>query len=268
MSIPDMLIARSIHIITEYYQNRLEPYYESLAEDVLWIGPAEGQELRGRDTIIETFAAERHSLRFSMGVIRSTYISPHRGVYEILLEYEIHTHYPSGNSDVHQQRLHYTWRERLVRTPEGNDHIWEVAMIHIGNAWQYDKRDRIYPTHYEAIGLQTRIIDRPTRYLVVKDEMKQTYRIPINRLLYIETMKRSAKLCIHTTTEEIVVNGTLPQLEQDYPGDLLRIHASYMVNPDCVTRIERFAVTLTDGTRLPVPEKKYTGIKRHILEGK
>lgn len=263
-----MLIARSIYIITEYYQNNLQPYYENLAEDVMWIGPAEGQELRGRENIIATFSAEQHALRFEMGIIRSSYVMPHRGVYEILLEYEIHTLYPSGNVDVHRQRLHYTWSERRVRTTKGNEHIWEITMLHISNAWQYDKRDRIYPTHYENMGVPARLSGRMTRYLVVKDEFGQFCRIPTDRLLYIETIKRSSKLRVHTDTEEIVISGSLPQLEQEWSEDLLRIHASYMVNPNAVSKIERFGITLTDGTRLPVPEKKYTQVKRRILEGK
>lgn len=260
-----MLIARSIYIITEYYQNNLQPYYESLAENVMWIGPAEGQELHGRDTIIKTFSAARHSLRFEMGIIRSTCLQPHRGIYEIVLKYDIHTYYPSGNSEVHQQRLHYTWRTRLVRSADGNDHVWEIAMLHISNAWPYDKRDTIYPIHSESIHLPTRIMEQTKRYLVVKDESRQFYRIPLDQLLYIETVKRSAKLCIHTLSEEITVNGSLPQLEREWPGDLLRIHASYMVNPDYVTKVERFSAILTDGTRLPIPEKKYTQVKRQLL---
>lgn len=141
-------------------------------------------------------------------------------------------------------------------------------MLHISNVWQYDQRDRIYPMHYEGVRQAARIIERPTHYLVVKDESRQLVRIPLDQLLYIETIKRSSRLCIHTTTEEVIASGSLPQLEREYPENLLRIHASYMVNPACVARIERFTVTLSDGTRLPVPEKKYTKVKRRILEGK
>lgn len=64
------------------------------------------------------------------------------------------------------------------------------------------------------------------------------HRIPINRLLYIETIKRTAKL---------------------------RIHAGFLINPECVSKIERFTVTMSNGAKLPVPEKKYTTIKRLIL---
>ena len=48
------LIYQSIHIITEYYNNNLQPFFDNISEDILWIGPAERQELRGRDKIIAT----------------------------------------------------------------------------------------------------------------------------------------------------------------------------------------------------------------------
>ena len=50
------LIYKSIHIITEYYNNNLQPYFDSISEDVLWIGPAERQEIRGREQVISTFS--------------------------------------------------------------------------------------------------------------------------------------------------------------------------------------------------------------------
>jgi len=91
------------------------------------------------------------------------------------------------------------------------------------------------------------------------------HRIPINHLLYIETIKRTAKLRIHTSTDTIIVNGTLQDFEKTYSDFLLRIHAGFLINPECVSKIERFTVTMSNGAKLPVPEKKYTTIKRLIL---
>ena len=91
------------------------------------------------------------------------------------------------------------------------------------------------------------------------------HRITMDSLLYIETIKKTAKLCIHTDTGTIIVNGTLPDYEKKYPDFLLRIHSGFLINPHCVSRVERFAVIMSDGARLPIPEKKYTAIKHRIL---
>ena len=36
-------IQQSVHIITEYYENRLQPFFDAIDDDLLWIGPAERQ---------------------------------------------------------------------------------------------------------------------------------------------------------------------------------------------------------------------------------
>ena len=45
------LVNRSADIITQYYQNNITPFLEAFHDDALWIGPAEKQILRTRDSI-------------------------------------------------------------------------------------------------------------------------------------------------------------------------------------------------------------------------
>lgn len=74
---------KSIYIITEYYKNNLNPYFESLADDVLWLGPAEKQEIRGKENIIKAFSSDKHELTFSMGSIKSTSIEINKKAVEV-----------------------------------------------------------------------------------------------------------------------------------------------------------------------------------------
>lgn len=259
------LINKTISIITEYYNNHLQPFLDCLDQNVLWIGPTEGQELRGKDTIMNAFSSEVHQLTFTMGSIHGVCVTPHKAVGEVLLHYNIYTHYPSGNTDLHSQRCQFTWHEKKVRTDSGYEPHWEVAMIHVSNAWMKDRRDNIYPVHYENVGLPIRLVEKPDKFMTIKAEDMSIHRITLDSLLYIETIQRTAKLRVHTSQKTIIVNGTLPDFEKKYPEDLLRAHASFLVNPSQVNKIERFALTLSDGTRLPIPEKKYTAVKRQIL---
>lgn len=259
------LIYESIHIITEYYQNNLQPYFDSLGKDVLWIGPAEGQEIRGRDQVISTFSAEAHELTFTMGSIRAICISPCKIAQEVILQYEIYTHYPSGSTHLHNQRIHYSWYREKVQTENGSDFCWKIAVMHISNAWPYDSRDTIYPVHYNSLNLPVQFIEKPKHFMTVTASDLSVHRIPLVNLLYIETVKRTAKLHIQTSTDSIVVNGRLPDFEKAYPDFLLRIHSGYLINPDRVSKIERFCVTMSNGAKLPIPEKKYTAIKQRIL---
>lgn len=47
---------------------------------------------------------------------------------------------------------------------------------------------------------------------------------------------------------------------------LLRVHSSYIINKKYVDSIHRFYIIMNDGTKIPVPEKKYTKIKKIIEE--
>lgn len=49
------LLQLSADIITRYYNNEIEPFLAACHPDVLWIGPANTQIIRTRETLIETF---------------------------------------------------------------------------------------------------------------------------------------------------------------------------------------------------------------------
>ena len=262
----DDIIKLSIHIITEYYRNNLVPFFDYISDDILWIGPAKKQQIIGRKNLLQTFAAEKHDLTFTMGDIKVLCVSPSHHVKEVLLHYDIYTHYPSGSTDVHDQCLHYTWCDKKVQTADGLKYQPQIVSLHISNAWPYDNRDVIYPVHSENLFAAMRIPAESEQYITVKAADGCVHRLAFSHILYIDTVKRSARLQIHTENGTIIINDTLSKFEEKYPDLFVRIHAGYLLNPAHVTNIRRFAVTLSDGTQLPVPEKKYTQIKRLLLD--
>lgn len=262
----DKLIEQSIYIITEYYKNNLQPFFDSISDDVLWLAPAERQQIQGKNQLMQAFAAEKHALTFTMGNIKALCVSPYIHVKEVLLHYDIYTHYPSGNTDIHEQRLHYTWREKRMQSGASHEYRTEIVMLHISNAWKYDGQDTIYPVHYEKVSMPLRFLTKPELHVTVRASDMSIHRIVTADILYIETVKRAAKFLVHTKNGVVTANGTLPDFERNYPGVLLRIHASYLLNPAHVREIRRFFVILSDGTKLPLPEKKYTQIKRLLLQ--
>ncbi len=259
------IIRLSIFIITEYYKNNLTPFFENISDDVLWIGPAKRQQIRGKENLLQAFASDKHNLTFIMGNINVICVSPHSHVKEVLLHYDIYTHYPSGNTDLHDQRLHYTWCDKKVQTADGPKYQPQIVSLHISNAWPYDEKDTIYPVHSENLFAAMRVFAESQTYVTVKASDGCVHRIASSHILYIETVKHSAKLQIHTEDGTITVNDTLSKIEENYPNVFLRIHSGYLVNPAHVTGIRRFAATLSDGTQLPIPEKKYTLIKKTLL---
>ena len=83
-----------------------------------------------------------------------------------------------------------------------------------------------------------------------------------NSILYIETGSRSPYTVFHTLNGEFNSTESISKLEKKYSDIFLRVHASFMVNPLFVQSIRRFEITLTDGTVLPVPARKYSKISK------
>lgn len=71
-----------------------------------------------------------------------------------------------------------------------------------------------------------------------------------NSYCYIYCRGRSACVC-HPISDLVHV----------LPGYFIRTHRSYLVNKYHVSKLERYQLTLEDGTVLPIPEKKYQSIK-------
>ena len=129
-------------ILLDYYENRIQPFLDACDEDVLWIGPAVGQVIRTKKALVAAFAAEKHELRFAVHNLTATLLptgSSH--VMNILLSFLVDTFWPDGSSGRVYQRIVFTWVFHN-NTPY-------IRLCHISNAIAYDKRDRIYPVHYE-----------------------------------------------------------------------------------------------------------------------
>ena len=50
---------RTAELLNLYYNNEIEPFLNSCHEDVLWIGPADRQVIRGRKNLVDAFHGGR-----------------------------------------------------------------------------------------------------------------------------------------------------------------------------------------------------------------
>lgn len=81
---------------------------------------------------------------------------------------------------------------------------------------------------------------------------------------YIES--KGTHSLIHTEDSAHESVETLSSIAQRHSDLFVRCHASYLVNPAFVRDVTRCKVTLQDGSELPIPEKKYTAVKRELAE--
>lgn len=249
---------RSAYIITEYYQNHITPFLDAFHEDALWIGPAEKQILRTKKAILEAFAQESHELRFCLHDLTVLPMPVgSRQVCEILSFFRVDTIWPDGSSNQVHQRVQMTWCME-----QGEPRI---RICYISNSIAYDERDTIYPVHFQET-FRTMVLagdDRSVRLSFHCADRSLVYLNP-GHILYAET--RSHHTVLHTLERAIEVTDSLPEIEKLLPREFLRCHQSYLVNLNHITRIRRFELELSNGTVLPVPEKKYTALKAALSE--
>ena len=255
----------SAELIIKYYENDYMPFLNSMDDDALWYGPAEGQFLRGRERMIEAWRAEEHSLSFSLGNMEIMHISAHPSFCDVILSYPVTTHYPDNHDITFNQRLLLTWCERTVEDENGlKEKIPRILVCHIANTHEKHEDDVIYPNKLHEV-LNKGIAAAPHgKRLHFHGVDRSDYFLLSDTVIMIEAAHTGRHSILHTPDGSIEIGATISQLEKRYGRLFLRCHRSYLVNPIYIQSIRRFRLTLSDGTELPVPEKKYTAFRDKI----
>jgi len=82
------------------------------------------------------------------------------------------------------------------------------------------------------------------------------YRIPMKEILFFET-SASHRLTLYSKFQSIEFRGDLSKIEQELPDDYLRVHQSFLVNKEAVSRVDkkRNILTLKDGSEIPISRR-------------
>ena len=258
----------SAELIMKYYDNDYIPFLEAMDDDALWYGPAEGQFLHGREKMIEAWNAEDHSLSFSVGNIEVMHTSAHPSFCNVMLSYHVTTHYPDNHDITLYQRLLLTWCERTVIDEEGNrEKISRILLCHISNPHSKHEEDTIYPKNFHQIYYSNPSFRQNGDRIHFHGLDRSDYFFLSDTVVYIEAAHESRHSILHTVDGEAVeVLTSVSAIEKRYSHLFLRCHQSYLVNPGYIRNFRRFKLTLSDGTQLPIPEKKYTAFRDRAVQ--
>lgn len=91
---------------------------------------------------------------------------------------------------------------------------------------------------------------------------RRTVLVSPDKIRYVESMSEYIKVHLTDSPEPLVVLYSLRRLSEELPADrFLRIHRSYLVNFSRIRSVSSSAVTLDDGTQLPVSDLYRPAIK-------
>lgn len=256
------IVKQTLDIVQTYYENDLSLFFAYMDEDVLWYGPAKGQFLSGRQAILNAWSREANPLTFTLGSIRADVAAIHSACCEVMLSFPVITHYPSGESIPVDQIIHMSWCERRVAGAAEKQP--RMRVIHISNLYRQHDADRIYPVHFDQIYHGYVSIVAAGSRLHFHGADRADYYLSSGAIRWIESAAGSRHAVVHTGEEAIEVTASIQAIEAAYPDLFLRCHSCYLVNPLHIAAVKRFKAVMTDGSELPIPERRYTAFRDQV----
>ena len=251
----------SLELLLRYFDNDSAPLLEYLDDDVLYIGPAEEQYLRGKDAIISLLTAKDTSFKLTVGNVKVRAVSSGPNLCVVGMTYSGVTHQPSGNDLTLNQSLTLTWYERNRIDAQGKRiRFPRILTCNVTN---------LYPIHtdgdipFEQIVRSFGNFSDWDKHLCFRGTKCSLYYIQSNSIMWGDSCSSSRCCLLHLTDGSTVeVTMSVRDIVETYPFLFLRCHASHLVNPNYVRSLRRFVVTMTNAAELPIPEKSYTAFKR------
>ena len=255
---------KSIYIVTEYYKNNVSPYLDVMADNVIWHGPAIGQRIEGLTNMRKAWASEQNPLTFSVGDTEVQYIQTSASSCEVMLMYVVTTHYPNGDAIPLFQRIQFSWGDHIV-TDENNRRkcISKIFMVHISNPGEQHSDDFIYPTHFNEVYKQHQEPQYEQR-ISIRGMNNAFYLLTVSSILWVESQPELHSV-IHLRDKALYIRDSVSEIEKQSEGKLIRAHSGYLINPAEAVSVQRFSITMSDDSVIPVPARKYTAIKKLLL---
>ncbi|MBQ7504576.1 MAG: LytTR family transcriptional regulator [Ruminococcus sp.] len=254
------------YIVSEYYKNNLEPFFEYLDDNILWFGPAEKQILKSKQSMLDAWSREQNDLTFTIGDVVEYKVPLTKTCCNIIVSFPIFTHYPDGVTHLHNQRIDCLWTEYKTKDDHGNITTTpRILKMHISNTVRMNDEDFVYAVHSENNNIGQLNFSQ-SEHVTFRGKNNTIYHCISDSILWIEKANEGRNSLVYTLTGEIESSEKTLYFLEKYPELFLSPHVSYLVNPLHIKSINRFQITLDNNTVLSVPEKKYTKFKSSFSE--
>ena len=258
----------SANLVKGFYGGQVESFLEYFSEDILWVGPISGMFIKGKDKVIKAWAEDPHKILYSVSSIESIYQKTSNHSAQILLLFKVNVCYPDGQVRRDDKRVQMTWIDEKIELDGQFTCVPRIKWITISNGFEGDIRERMYNPLGITVPHPDLIFERINNQirLEVTDVQKTKHYLIPEAVKYFESWDDGKHSMVHLIDKDLECLEKIADLEQSYSKHLIRIHASYLVNPAYIMSIKRFEIKLVGDIYLPVPEKKYTKVKTQIQD--
>ena len=235
-------------LLTGLYSGTLVFDEGMITDNCIWLGAYQGQVVSGRAAIAEAMEKKELVGQAQIGRIYTTMIPTGKKHCETISDFERTATLPDGKTSTAQIRVHASW----VR-----DEYWRIALVTVQTLIEKEARPKLF-------ALSSPLTPPEERKLMLRE--KGTDNTILLQPSLIEWAENDSHYStIHIEGKAFTVGIELRDLRKACEDVLIPCHASYLVNPRMVTSIKRFSLTLSSGVTLPIPEKRYTAVKKQLM---
>lgn len=236
----DEAIRLSQFFMEQFYMRTLKNILPLLHPHVVWIGTAQQQYFQGYQEVTDQMAAAASAPVCHLYQPDFQLIDCDVNTCTVAGQYLAETEPNSGEILTALLRVTFIWK--LVGS------ACQIIHIHISNPLECQEPDEALPRH---TGRST---------LTFYGRNAETFFLQPDEIYYAEAL--NINCAIHCSHKSLVACQPMARLIQILPQYFVRIHRSYIVNPHHIIEIRRCCVVMVNGDQLPIPEKKYSQIRK------
>lgn len=162
-----------------------------------------------------------------------------------------------------QQRCTFTWEEI------GGD--YKIKQCHISTPLgepQMEKGQIFPPLTGVVVGKyqeQWKKEQQKNVRIAVKDKKDVVHFLAPSDIVYVSASGRNS-IIITITGYEIEARMSITEFMENADERFIMVHRSYVLNNRYISRIQKYEVIMVDGSRVPIPERRYKEVREELIK--
>lgn len=246
-----------------YWQLDLDFMLSHCDENVSWIGAEQDEFIIGFENVKQNFADLLHHLRSCYLLNQEFYVTQSsKNVFTVMGRYFVTTDETNDYFLQVQQRCTFVWEKK--------DKDFKIMHIHVSNPMgelKVAKGERFVnavgymANKYLEENFKKRFFGRQITVTEANGAVRFIY---LSEIMYVKARRND--VTITTTDEQIDAKLSISEFMELANQKFLKVHRSYAINTDYMSKMERYTITMKNGEEIPIPMKKYNEVREEMIK--